>query len=391
MLVKLCIVCFYSKFMQFSLIDQDPKSSARLGSVSTYHSTFETPIFMPVGTQASVKTIDPEYLYNSGTEIILSNTYHLYLRPGQDLINQAGGLHNFMGWNKSILTDSGGFQVFSLAKLNKITDEGVEFQSHLDGSKHFLTPELSMRIQRNLGSDILMSFDHCPPSSQDKKNIELSVSRTTKWTKNCIDYLSENDPLYGWDQSFFPIVQGGIFPDLRKRSALELIPMAKCGIAIGGLAVGEEKSAMFEMISLLDEILPIDQPRYLMGVGRPTDLIKAISLGVDMFDCVMPTRNARNGQLFTSDGIINIENAKYKNSMIELDKNCDCYTCKNFSRAYLRHLFNVKEMLGLRLATIHNLSYYANLMKKAKEEIKNNNFFNWSNNYISKMVYHDGM
>ena len=214
MLVKLCIVCFYSKFMQFSLIDQDPKSSARLGSVSTYHSTFETPIFMPVGTQASVKTIDPEYLYNSGTEIILSNTYHLYLRPGQDLINQAGGLHNFMGWNKSILTDSGGFQVFSLAKLNKITDEGVEFQSHLDGSKHFLTPELSMRIQRNLGSDILMSFDHCPPSSQDKKNIELSVSRTTKWTKNCIDYLSENDPLYGWDQSFFPIVQGGIFLSL---------------------------------------------------------------------------------------------------------------------------------------------------------------------------------
>ena len=296
-----------------------------------------------------------------------------------------------MGWNKSILTDSGGFQVFSLAKLNKITDEGVEFQSHLDGSKHFLTPELSMRIQRNLGSDILMSFDHCPPSSQDKKNIELSVSRTTKWTKNCIDYLSENDSLYGWDQSFFPIVQGGIFPDLRKRSALELIPMAKCGIAIGGLAVGEEKSAMFEMISLLDEILPIDQPRYLMGVGRPTDLIKAISLGVDMFDCVMPTRNARNGQLFTSDGIINIENAKYKNSMIELDKFCDCYTCKNFSRAYLRHLFNVKEMLGLRLATIHNLSYYANLMKKAKEEIKNNNFSNWSNDYISKMVYHDGM
>ena len=284
-----------------------------------------------------------------------------------------------------------GWSSVTPAKLNKITDEGVEFQSHLDGSKHFLTPELSMRIQRNLGSDILMSFDHCPPSSQDKKNIELSVSRTTKWTKNCIDYLSENDPLYGWDQSFFPIVQGGIFPDLRKRSALELIPMAKCGIAIGGLAVGEEKSAMFEMISLLNEILPIDQPRYLMGVGRPTDLIKAISLGVDMFDCVMPTRNARNGQLFTSDGIINIENAKYKNSMIELDKNCDCYTCKNFSRAYLRHLFNVKEMLGLRLATIHNLSYYANLMKKAKEEIKNNNFFNWSNNYISKMVYHDGM
>ena len=391
MLVKLYIVCFYSKFMQFNLLNQDPKSSARLGSISTHHSTFETPIFMPVGTQASVKTIDPEYLYNSGTEIILSNTYHLYLRPGQDLINQAGGLHNFMGWNKSILTDSGGFQVFSLAKLNKITDEGVEFQSHLDGSKHFLTPELSMRIQRNLGSDILMSFDHCPPSSQDKKNIKLSVNRTTKWTKNCIDYLSENDSLYGWDQSFFPIVQGGIFPDLRKRSALELIPMAKCGIAIGGLAVGEEKSAMFEIISLLDEILPIDQPRYLMGVGRPTDLIKAISLGVDMFDCVMPTRNARNGQLFTSDGIINIENAKYKNSMIELDENCDCYTCKNFSRAYLRHLFNVKEMLGLRLATIHNLSYYANLMKKAKEEIKNNNFSNWSNDYISKMVYHDGM
>ena len=240
------------KKFSFNVIKKD--GFARLGKIETHRGSIDTPVFMPVGTQATIKGAFVDDIITTGAQIILSNTYHLYLRPGQDLINQAGGLHNFMGWNKSILTDSGGFQVFSLAKLNKITDEGVEFQSHLDGSKHFLTPELSMRIQRNLGSDILMSFDHCPPSSKDKKNIELSVSRTTKWTKNCIDYLSENDPLYGWDQSFFPIVQGGIFPDLRKRSALELIPMAKCGIAIGGLAVGEEKSAKFEMIRLLNEI-----------------------------------------------------------------------------------------------------------------------------------------
>ena len=346
---------------------------------------------MPIGTQGVVKTIDPEVLTKLDAQIILGNTYHLYIRPGHELIHKAGSLHSFMNWEKSILTDSGGFQVFSLARLNKISDEGVEFQSHLDGSRHFFTPEVSMNIQRHLGSDIIMAFDECPPGEAEESIVEKAVERTTLWMGQCHEYLENNGPLFDWQQTLFPIVQGSICESLRKRSAEELMPFAKCGMAIGGLAVGEEKNAMFETIEQMDGILPQDQPRYLMGVGRPTDLVKSVQLGVDMFDCVLPTRNARNGQLFTSHGIINIGNNRHKESFETIDPECTCYTCQNFTRAYLRHLFNIKEVLGLRLATIHNLTYYMTLMEKIRSTITNGNFESWSNGFLSQMSDHKGM
>lgn len=370
--------------MKFKLINQDTNSSARTGIIKTDHGEIQTPVFMPIGTQGAVKTVTPAELKSVKTQIILGNTYHLYLRPGTELINAAGGLHKFMGWNLPILTDSGGFQVFSLARLNKITDEGVEFQSHLDGSKHFLTPEKSMEIQRNLGADIIMAFDECPPGDADEAKIESAVNRTKIWIDKCQRYLKDNPPVYNWEQTMFPIVQGGVFPELRKRSAEEMIPFAKCGIAIGGLAVGEEKSAMFDMIELMDELLPKDQPRYLMGVGTPTDLIQAVSRGVDMFDCVIPTRNGRNGQLFTSFGKVNIRNEKYKFDFNPIDENCTCETCSNFTRAYLRHLFNIKEVLGLRLATIHNLHYFTNLMELMRLHLQKGDFQTWSQDYLKQ-------
>ena len=361
--------------MNFSLISSDINNSARLGKISTDHSTFETPVFMPIGTSGVVKTIDPRFLHDLEISIIA-----------------VGGLHEFMNCSLPILTDSGGFQVMSLSKFNKIDREkGAIFQSHIDGSSHFLSPELSMDIQRHLGSDIIMAFDECPAANVDKSIISKSVDRTFKWTEKCYKYLKENDPIYSWNQTLFPIIQGGTFKSERRKSAELLIPFADCGVAIGGLAVGEDKSSMFDTIALLDELLPKDQPRYLMGVGRPTDLIKAIQLGVDMFDCVLPTRNARNGQLFTSDGIINIENSKYKNSFDPLDVNCNCYTCLNFSRSYLRHLFNIKEVLGLRLATIHNLTYNNNLMATVRKKIKSEEFNNWSQSYLNSMADHENM
>lgn len=372
--------------MKFKLINQDLNSSARTGIIKTDHGEIHTPVFMPIGTQGAVKTVTPAELKSVKTQIILGNTYHLYLRPGTELINAAGGLHNFMGWDLPILTDSGGFQVFSLARLNKITDEGVEFQSHLDGSRHFLTPEISMEIQRNLGADIIMAFDECPPGDAAIITIGNAVKRTKIWIDKCQRYLGENPPVYNWEQTMFPIVQGGVFPELRKRSAEEMIPFAKCGIAIGGLAVGEEKSAMFDMIELMDELLPKDQPRYLMGVGTPSDLIQAVSRGVDMFDCVIPTRNGRNGQLFTSFGKVNIRNEKYKFDFNPIDENCTCETCSNFTRAYLRHLFNIKEVLGLRLATIHNLHYFTNLMELMRLHLQKGDFQNWSQNYLNNLI-----
>ena len=346
---------------------------------------------MPIGTQGVVKTIDPEVLTKLDAQIILGNTYHLYIRPGHELIHKAGSLHSFMNWENSILTDSGGFQVFSLARLNKISDEGVEFQSHLDGNRHFFTPEVSMNIQRHLGSDIIMAFDECPPGKAEESIVEKAVKRTTLWMGECHEYLENNGPLFDWQQTLFPIVQGSIYESLRKRSAELLIPFAKCGMAIGGLAVGEEKKPMFETIEQMDGILPQDQPRYLMGVGRPTDLVKSVQLGVDMFDCVLPTRNARNGQLFTSHGIINIGNNRHKESFETIDPECNCYTCQNFTRAYLRHLFNIKEVLGLRLATIHNLTYYMTLMEIMRSTITNGNFESWSNGFLSEMSDHKGM
>jgi queuine tRNA-ribosyltransferase len=369
--------------MNFKVLKTDSNSSARTGILKTDHGDIQTPIFMPIGTQGAVKTVTPSELKTVKSQVILGNTYHLYLRPGTELINQAGGLHKFMNWDLPILTDSGGFQVFSLARLNKITDDGVEFQSHLDGSSHYLTPEKSMEIQRSLGSDIIMAFDECPPGDADIATIKSSVKRTKIWIDRCNRYLVENQPIYNWEQTMFPIVQGGVFSELRKQSAEDMIPFANCGIAIGGLAVGEEKSAMFEMIEVLDELLPKDQPRYLMGVGTPTDLIQAVQHGVDMFDCVIPTRNARNGQLFTSFGKVNIRNEKYKYDFNPIDENCECETCKNFTRSYIRHLFNIKEVLGLRLATIHNLHYYLNLMELMREYIQLGDFSKWSENYLN--------
>jgi len=377
--------------MQFTIVHSDRGTSARRGILKTNHSEIHTPVFMPIGTQGAVKTIDPEVLTKLDAQIILGNTYHLYIRPGHELIHKAGSLHSFMNWENSILTDSGGFQVFSLARLNKISDEGVEFQSHLDGNRHFFTPGVSMDIQRHLGSDIIMAFDECPPGKAEESIVEKAVKRTTLWMRECHEYLENNGPLFDWQQTLFPIVQGSIYESLRKRSAELLIPFAKCGMAIGGLAVGEEKNPMFETIEQMDGILPQDQPRYLMGVGRPTDLVKSVQLGVDMFDCVLPTRNARNGQLFTSHGIINIGNNRHKESFETIDPECNCYTCQNFTRAYLRHLFNIKEVLGLRLATIHNLTYYMTLMEKIRSTITNGNFESWSYGFLSQMSDHKGM
>ncbi|MCS5625694.1 MAG: tRNA guanosine(34) transglycosylase Tgt [Candidatus Marinimicrobia bacterium] len=377
--------------MQFTIVHSDRGTSARRGILKTNHSEIHTPVFMPIGTQGAVKTIDPEVLTKLDAQIILGNTYHLYIRPGHELIHKAGSLHSFMNWENSILTDSGGFQVFSLARLNKISDEGVEFQSHLDGSRHFFTPEVSMNIQRHLGSDIIMAFDECPPGQAEESIVEKAVERTTLWMGECHEYLENNGPLFDWQQTLFPIVQGSIYESLRKRSAEELMPFAKCGMAIGGLAVGEEKNAMFKTIEQMHGILPQDQPSYLMGVGRPTDLVKSVQLGVDMFDCVLPTRNARNGQLFTSHGIINIGNNRHKESFETIDPECTCYTCQNFTRAYLRHLFNIKEVLGLRLATIHNLTYYMTLMEKIRSTITNGNYESWSNGFLSQMSDYKGM
>ncbi|MFQ6611852.1 MAG: tRNA guanosine(34) transglycosylase Tgt [Fidelibacterota bacterium] len=377
--------------MNFQINSADEKTSARFGVVKTDHSIIATPAFMPIGTQGAVKTIDPQVLGLLDFNIILGNTYHLYLRPGASAVQKAGGLHQFMGWNRSILTDSGGYQVFSLARLNRIQNEGVEFQSHLDGSRHFLSPETSMKIQRELGADIIMAFDECPPGNADHKTLFGAVKRTALWVKRCHEYLHSVPPLFQWNQTLFPIVQGGIFPELRVQSVEAVLSYASCGVAIGGLAVGEEKTAMFEIIALLDTLLPKDQPRYLMGVGRPTDLVRSVQYGVDMFDCVLPTRNARNGQLFTSHGIVNIGNEKYKTDFNPVDNQCQCYGCEHFTRAYLRHLFNIKEVLGLRLATIHNLTYFSTLMKKIRDTINAGTFNSWSSSYLTDMENFPGM
>ena len=368
--------------MKFSITSFDDDSSARTGLIKTDHSEIETPVFMPIGTNGVVKTILPNELYEINTNIILGNTYHLFLRPGHKLISQAGGLHQFMNWNKSLLTDSGGFQVYSLAKLNNISNDGVKFQSHIDGSTQFISPEISMEIQQSLGSDIIMAFDVCPAGGEDKNVIKNAVEKTAKWINRCNDYLDNHQSIFNWNQCLFPIVQGGIYPDLRKISVDQILPFSTCGVAIGGLAVGEEKNAMFDILSMMDEILPKDQPRYLMGVGRPTDLVRAIDLGIDMFDCVLPTRNGRNGQLFTSEGVINIENARYINDFNSVDKECKCTLCNNYTRSYLRHLFNINEMLGLRLASIHNITFYMKLMKKIRDKINENRFHNWSKQFL---------
>ncbi|HKJ68508.1 MAG TPA: tRNA guanosine(34) transglycosylase Tgt, partial [bacterium] len=353
----------------FDVLASDPDSHARAGEFVTSHGKVETPVFMPVGTHGAVKAVTPDEVRQCGAQIILGNTYHLYLRPGLDIIESAGGLHRFMGWDQSLLTDSGGFQVFSLADLNEITEDGVVFQSHLDGSRHQFSPAHSMRIQRILGSDIMMAFDECAPYPAEKQYAAEAMRRTHRWAELSLEYAQKNEPLYGYDQYVFGIVQGGIYEDLRHVSAEYLSRLEFDGYAIGGVAVGEPKKDLRRTTELAASLLPEDQPRYLMGVGKPVDIVESIAAGVDMFDCVIPTRNARNGLVYTWHGKRPIRNAAYADDQTPIDEQCDCYTCRRFSRAYIRHLLNMNEILGHRLATLHNLHFFLKLTRRARESI----------------------
>ena len=348
----------------FEIIKKDNFSSARLGRVETDHGSFTTPAFLPVGTQGTVKSLTPEELMEIGVEAILGNTYHLYLRPGYETIGRLGGLHHFIHWERPILTDSGGFQIFSLGSLRKISEEGVTFQSHWDGSSHFLTPERVLEIQRILGSDIAMVLDECVPYPSPYDSVKTSTERTSHWAKRSLQVRRETDP------ALFAIVQGGVYRDLREKSAQTLVEMEFQGYAIGGLSVGEPKSLMLNVLEWTIPLLPEGTPRYLMGVGTPEDILNAVMLGVDFFDCVLPTRNARNGTLFTSSGKISIKQAQYAEDGRPLDETCTCYTCRHYSRAYLRHLYLSKEILSSRLNTIHNLFYYITLLAKIREAIR---------------------
>lgn len=372
--------------MKFEIQHKDPKSKARAGCFETEHGKVETPIFMPVGTQGTVKAVTAEQLKNEiGAQIILGNTYHLYLRPGTEILENAGGLHKFMNWDKPILTDSGGFQIFSLAELRKLKDDGVEFQSHLDGSRHFFTPEKVIQIQRSIGSDILMPLDECTPYPCDYDYAKKSQELTSKWAILNKVAFENSDPLYDHKQYLFGIIQGSVYKDLREKSARDLIELDFDGYSIGGLAVGEPAETMYDITNFTTDLIPENKPRYLMGVGRPENILESIAQGIDMFDCVMPTRNARNAYLFTSEGVVTIRNAMYKDDHTPLDPVCDCYTCSNFTRAYLRHLYIANEILALTLGTIHNLSFYLNLVKESRSRIIEGSFFDWKNEIVKKL------
>lgn len=369
--------------MTFELSATDPKSGARAGVLKTGHGNIETPIFMPVGTAGSVKAVHQRELEQDiKAQIILGNTYHLYLRPGIDLLEKVGGLHRFNGWNKPILTDSGGYQVYSLAENRKITKEGVVFKSHIDGSKHHFTPESVMDIQRSIGADIIMAFDECTPYPCEYGYAKKSMALTHEWLSRCVQRINETEPKYGYEQALFPIVQGSVFPDLRKESAEYIANQQQQGNAIGGLSVGEPHEDMYAMTDLVCSILPKDKPRYLMGVGTPENILECISLGIDMFDCVMPTRNARNGMLFTTQGIINIRNEKWKDDFSPIDEPLGGYASTFYSKAYLRHLVINKEILGAQIASIHNLTFYLWLVKEARKQIVNGTFAEWKNKMV---------
>lgn len=372
--------------LSFEISANDKNSKARVGVIKTGHGEIETPVFMPVGTQGTVKAVNQEYLKNHlKTKIVLSNTYHLYLRPGTDVLEKAGGLHKFMHWEKPILTDSGGFQIFSLADLRHLKKDGVEFRSHLDGSKHFFTPQKVIEIQRSIGSDITMVLDECTPYPCEYEYAQRSVKLTSDWAAQAKNVFESSKPKYGYNQNLFGIIQGSTYKDLREHSAKEIIDLDFNGYAIGGLAVGEPTETMYEMVDFTTDFMPKSKPRYLMGVGRPENLLEAIERGIDMFDCVMPTRNARNAYLFTYNGILSMRNARYKDDFNPVDDICECYTCKNFSRAYIRHLFIAKEILALELASIHNLYFYLNLMRTARTKILNGNFLEWKSQIINKL------
>ncbi len=378
---------FAGDIMKFDLQHTDPASRARAGSVTTAHGVIPTPIFMPVGTAGTVKGIHQKEIKEViDAEIILGNTYHLYLRPGLGLIEQAGGLHKFINWDGPILTDSGGYQVYSLSDIRKIKEEGVRFQSHIDGSKHLFTPENVMDIQRTIGADIIMAFDECTPYPCDYRYAKRSLAMTHRWLKRCCKRFDETEGKYGYEQTLFPIVQGSTYTDLRKQSAEFVAEQNREGNAIGGLSVGEPAEEMYAMTEVVTEILPKDKPRYLMGVGTPVNILECIALGIDMFDCVMPTRNARNGMLFTSEGFINIRNAKWQYDLSPIDINCPAYTSQTHSKAYLRHLIISKEMLGAQIASLHNLSFYLWLVKEARRRILDGSFYDWKNVMVKKMA-----
>ncbi len=369
--------------MSFNIVAKDPHSQARTGTLQTGHGTVRTPIFMPVGTQGSVKTVPQDVLANAvDPDIILGNTYHLYLRPGLEVLSQAGGLHGFMGWDRPILTDSGGYQVYSLAENRKIKEEGVTFRSHIDGSAHLFTPERAVDIQRVIGADIIMAFDECPPYPCEYKYARESMEMTHRWLDRCMARMAETEPHYGHDQMLFPIVQGSTFPDLRKASAHAIAERGAEGNAIGGLSVGEPHEEMYASVAICTEVLPEDKPRYLMGVGTPANLLENIALGVDMFDCVMPTRNARNGMLFTRQGTVNMRNKKWEFDFSPLDPDGTADVDQRYSRAYVRHLFRAGELLALQIASVHNLVFYLDLMREARERIADGTFTSWKNSII---------
>jgi len=369
--------------MEFELSARDNNSKARAGVITTAHGKIETPIFMPVGTVGSVKAVTQQQLKEEvQAQIILGNTYHLYLRPGIDVLEQAGGLHKFNGWDKPILTDSGGYQVFSLANNRKLKEEGAVFQSHIDGSRHLFTPENVIDIQRSIGADIIMAFDECPPYPSDYEYARKSMELTHRWLARCVNRMNETEPKYGYEQTLFPIVQGSTYKDLREASSQFIADMDCDGNAIGGLSVGEPEEMMYEMCGLCCDILPEEKPRYLMGVGTPWNILENISLGIDMFDCVMPTRNGRNGMLFTSKGVINIKNKKWATDFSPIDDGIECPTSNYYSKAYLRHLMVSSEILALQIASIHNLAFYLHLVKQAREHILQGDFNSWKNEMI---------
>ncbi len=362
----------------YKVIKVCKQSGARIGVLKTPHGEIETPVFMPVGTQATVKGLTVENLNQLGAQIILSNTYHLYLRPGHQIIKQAGGLHKFMNWHKPILTDSGGFQVFSLSKMRKVKEDGVEFSSHLSGEKHFISPEKAVEIQNALGSDIMMAFDECTAYGASYQEADKAEQRTTRWLERCFN-AQKNE-----NQMLFPIVQGNFFKDLRQRSLKNTLPYAKCGIAIGGLSVGEPLEEMCEMLEFLQPMLPENMPRYLMGVGSPDYMLEGYSLGMDMMDCVLPTRIARNGTAFTKNGRLVVRNAKYKADFQPIEKDCKCYTCQNYTRSYIRHLINAGEMLGAQLLSIHNLHHLITLTAQIKDAIWQDRLLDFKKEYLAK-------
>jgi queuine tRNA-ribosyltransferase len=372
--------------LKYSVIAKDSDSKARAGFYETDHGRVETPAFMPVGTQGTVKAINKDQLENDiKAQIVLSNTYHLYLRPGAEILEKAGGLHKFMNWEKPILTDSGGYQVYSLSSLRKLKEDGVEFRSHLDGSSHFFSPEKVIQIQRSIGPDIMMVLDECTPYPCLYEYAEKSTDLTSRWAVMNMEAFNKTKPLYGHNQFLFGIIQGSVYKDLREKSAKDLIKLEFDGYAIGGLAVGEPTEEMYSITDFTTDFMPEEKPRYLMGVGRPENILESIERGIDMFDCVMPTRNARHAVLFTSAGVLTLTNTQFKDDFDKLDKNCNCYTCNNFSRAYLRHLFNAGELLALELASIHNLHFYNSLVREARKRILDGSFKAWKNQIVKKI------